>query len=71
MLEDAAAGVLLQPPNPDADSVEAYVRRTRPEFVSWDGWRRIQAAEEEEGKASNRPRVKLTTREEILAALYR
>lgn len=71
MLEDALAGVHFHPPITDADSVEAYVRRAQPEFVSWAGWKRIQAAEEEKGKASDRPRVKLTTREEMLAALYR
>ncbi len=71
MLEDAASGILLHPPNTDADSVEAYVRRAQPEFVSWDGWKRIQAAEEAKGKTANRPRVKLTTRKEMLAALYR
>lgn len=71
MMADAAAGVLLNPSNTDADSVEAHVRRIQPDFVSWEGWARIRAAEEAKGQSANRPRVKLTTREEILAALYR
>ncbi|MGD8866972.1 MAG: NADP oxidoreductase, partial [Gemmatimonadales bacterium] len=71
MVVDAEGGVHLDPSNPDTDSVEAYVRRIQPDFVSWEGWARIRATEEAKGKSANRPRVKLTTREEILAALYR
>lgn len=71
MMADAGAGVVLNPSNTDADSVEAYVQRIQPDFVSWEGWARIRAAEEAKGKSANRPRVKLTTREEILAALHR
>lgn len=71
MLADAAAGTLLNPSNADAESLEACVRRAQPDFVSWDGWERIRACEEAKGRAENRPRVKLTTREEILALLNR
>jgi ferredoxin--NADP+ reductase len=40
----------------------------QPELVTVDGWRAIEADELARGRAQQRPRVKLTTREELLSA---
>jgi ferredoxin--NADP+ reductase len=57
LLEDADAGLLNQPPN-DGDIAELLTERDV-EFVSWSGWERIDAHEQDLG-AGVRPRVKLT-----------
>jgi ferredoxin--NADP+ reductase len=71
MLEDAGAGALLKPIRPEASEAEATVRRGQPNYISWADWKRIEALEEERGKAQGRPRVKFTSVEEMLAALGR
>ena len=57
LLEDADAGLLNQPRN-DGDIAELLTERDV-EFVSWSGWERIDAHEQDLG-AGVRPRVKLT-----------
>ena len=57
LLEDAGAGLLNQPRN-DGDIAELLTERDV-EFVSWSGWERIDAHEQDLG-AGVRPRVKLT-----------
>ncbi len=69
MLEDVAAGAVLALEHTDAALAEALVRRRQPHFVSWHDWKVIQAIEEAKGEAEGRPRVKITSVEEMLAAL--
>ncbi|NIR44662.1 MAG: FAD-dependent oxidoreductase [Gemmatimonadetes bacterium] len=69
MLEDARADAVLEPSSPDPESAERTVCGVRPDCVSWEDWKRIQAVEDEAGKKQGRPRVKLTSLEEMLAAL--
>ncbi|UCC47607.1 MAG: FAD-dependent oxidoreductase [Gemmatimonadota bacterium] len=69
MLEDAAAGVLLNPARPDPAQTEELVRSNQPDIVSWTDWQRIQELEEARGSEQGRPRVKFTSVEELLAAL--
>ena len=57
LLEDAAAG-LLNEPTEDGDIADLLAQRGV-EPVSWEGWERIDAHEQELG-AGTRPRVKLT-----------
>ncbi|MGK5532738.1 FAD-dependent oxidoreductase [Streptomyces sp. URMC 129] len=67
LLEDAAARRL---PHPAAGAREftRLVRRRRPESVGRRGAQAIDRAERENGRRSGRPRVKLTTTAELLAA---
>jgi ferredoxin--NADP+ reductase len=69
MLEDSAQGAVLEPPHPGVDAAEAMVRSAQPRYVSWEDWKRLQALEEERGKSLGRPRLKLTTVPDMLAAL--
>ena len=71
MLEDAAAGATLDPAQPDAASAEELIRNAQPRFVSWDDWQQLKEIEETRGKEQGRPRAKLTSVEEALAALGR
>jgi ferredoxin--NADP+ reductase len=71
MLEDLAAGAVPQPAEPGADAAERMVRQRQPKVVSFDDWHRLEALENERGKAAGRPRVKITSTEEMLSALGR
>jgi ferredoxin--NADP+ reductase len=71
MVEDAEAGRVLDPPQPDRASAEALVRQRQPCCVSYEDWRRLDALEVERGRAGKRPRVKFTRLADIMAALGR
>jgi ferredoxin--NADP+ reductase len=69
MLEDLAQGAHWQPSHPDAQAAEALVQVRQPRFVTYADWRRLDALELSNGKASGRPRLKFATVDEMLAAL--
>jgi ferredoxin--NADP+ reductase len=71
LLEDAAAGALPEPSRPERAAFEALVRERQPAFVSFGDWQRLDRLEVERGTPLGRPRVKLTTVGEMLAALER
>ena len=71
MFEDLARGAVLEPALPDAGAAETLVRQRQPIFVSYDDWLKLDAIEVAHGRAQGRPRVKLTSVEEMLAALGR
>jgi ferredoxin--NADP+ reductase len=69
LLADLAAGALHAPADPDATAFANLVRERRDRCVSFEDWKRLDAIELERGKAAGRPRHKLCTAEEMLAAL--
>jgi ferredoxin/flavodoxin---NADP+ reductase len=71
MFEDLAGGAVLEPAHPDAAAAETLVRQRQPIFVSYDDWLKLDAIEVAHGRAQGRPRVKLTSVEEMLTALGR
>jgi ferredoxin--NADP+ reductase len=71
MFEDLARGAVLEPAHPEAAAAETLVRQRQPIFVSYDDWLKLDAIEVAHGRAQGRPRVKLTSVEEMLAALGR
>jgi len=68
IFEDLEAGRVPEPPNPDPAAIEALLRERRPELVTFEGWRAIDAAEQERGKPHGRPRVKFCRIEEMVEA---
>lgn len=52
----------------DPDVVESWLRRRQPDLVTLEGWAAIDAAECDAGRRQGRPRVKLCTWPELLAA---
>jgi ferredoxin--NADP+ reductase len=62
--EDLRAGVLSAPPEP----IDALLAERKPDLVTIDGWRAIDAQEVGRGRDEHRPRVKLASREELLTA---
>jgi len=55
-------------PEPPAGPVDDLLAERRPDVVTADGWHAIDAAERERGRGAERPRIKLASREELLAA---
>ena len=68
LAEDLAAGSLPAPEVPGADAIEALLAERKPDLVTADGWRAIDSDELRRGQESERPRVKLSSRDELLAA---
>jgi ferredoxin--NADP+ reductase len=63
----AASGDRVHTPNtPDAAAVEALLRSRQPELVTYSGWEAIDRHERALGEIAGRPRVKLTSIEELL-----
>jgi ferredoxin--NADP+ reductase len=68
LLEDVAEGRLPDPEHPDPEAIEALIAERKPDYVSWGGWQAIDAVETAAGEPLGRPRVKLTSVEEMLEA---
>ena len=68
LLEDLDAGRLLEPADPDRDSLEALLTERAPEHVTYAGWEAIDRAEKSAGEPHGRPRVKLCSFDELLDA---
>jgi ferredoxin--NADP+ reductase len=68
LLEDLAAGRLLEPAPISDDALEAFIRGRQPGLVDYEGWVRIDRHEQGLGEPHGRPRVKLARLEELLAA---
>jgi len=68
LVEDLAAGAIPQPPEPGRDRIDALLAERKPDLVTVDGWRAIDALERERGRGEQRPRVKLAARDELLVA---
>jgi ferredoxin--NADP+ reductase len=67
LVEDLAAGALPEPAE-EPEAIEALLAQRRPDLVTAEGWRAIDAHEREQGRQAQRPRVKLASRDELLAA---
>ncbi len=68
ILEDLDAGRLNEPSHPSRDALEELLDERQPEHVTYAGWEAIDSAERAAGEPLNRPRVKLTTTDELLDA---
>jgi ferredoxin/flavodoxin---NADP+ reductase len=67
LVEDLRVGA-LPPPKEDPERIDALLAERKPDLVTIDGWRAIDGHELELGESAERPRVKLASREELLAA---
>jgi ferredoxin--NADP+ reductase len=68
LVEDLNDGRLTAPPRPGREAIDALLAERKPELVDADGWKAIARHELEGGRAQERPRVKLASRDELLAA---
>jgi ferredoxin--NADP+ reductase len=70
LLADFDAGTLLDPSDPAPEAVEALLAERRPDYVTYAGWEAIDRVERAAGEPHDRPRRKLCSFEELLAAAY-
>ena len=68
LAEDLASGAIAPRELPGREKIEALLADRKPDLVTADGWRAIDARELRMGEEAERPRVKLASREELLAA---
>jgi ferredoxin--NADP+ reductase len=71
LLEDAAAGRLEPKPDATAAAVDALLFERGVDVVEYDGWMAIDEAERAAGEMGGRPRVKLCSWDDLLAAAER
>jgi ferredoxin--NADP+ reductase len=69
LLDDARAGVLQRgDPDADAAAVDRLLAERGAQAVTYSGWEAIDTVERGRGEPAGRPRIKLTTWEELLAS---
>jgi ferredoxin--NADP+ reductase len=68
LVDDLRSGTLPAPEAPETERLDALLAERQPELVTADGWRVIDAHELKSGSEQQRPRVKLASRSELLAA---
>ena len=71
LLSDARAGLLPPPRDPDPDAPLALLAERGVEVVTYAGWQELDTAERQAGEPRGKPRVKLSSWEELLAAARR
>jgi len=69
LIEDLAAGRLLDPAPIGDAALERFVRERQPQLVDYEGWIAIDRHERRLGEPAGRPRVKLTSVEELLSVI--
>jgi ferredoxin/flavodoxin---NADP+ reductase len=68
IVEDAEAGRLLDPVQPDAADTAAWLLGSSAGAVEWAGWQAIDAHERSLGEPAGRPRVKLVRMAQLIEA---
>ncbi|MDX6479780.1 MAG: ferredoxin/flavodoxin---NADP+ reductase [Gaiellaceae bacterium] len=71
LLEDVASGRLAPKPDTSAAAIDAVLAERGVRVVEYDGWTAIDETERAAGETSGRPRVKLCSWDELLAAAER
>lgn len=69
MVEDLAALPGIDDAMRDPAQAEAFVRSRKPNYVNRDGWKKLDAHETARGAEQGRPRVKVTSVDEMLAII--
>jgi ferredoxin--NADP+ reductase len=68
LLEDARAGLLRPAEDPAPDALERLLLERGAAFVEYAGWESIDRSEKAAGEPHGRPRIKLASWDELLAA---
>ena len=67
ILDDRGAGALTEPVYPDDSAIVELLESKGVDYVDWEGYHRVETAEKALGEAEGRERVKIATREGMLA----
>ena len=68
LIADRGAGVLSEPVLPEESAIVDLLESKGIDYVDWEGYHRVEAAEKAAGEVRGRERVKIATREGMLAA---
>ncbi|MCT1549216.1 FAD-dependent oxidoreductase [Brevibacterium casei] len=68
LIADRGAGVLSEPVFPEESAIVDLLESKGVDYVDWEGYHRVEAAEKAAGEVRGRERVKIATREGMLAA---
>jgi len=68
LVEDMVNGALLDPAQPQEDSIIKLLESKNHPFTTWDGWYRLDEHERSLGAAEGRERIKVVERHDMLAA---
>jgi ferredoxin/flavodoxin---NADP+ reductase len=68
LVADLGAEALPEPQDPGRDQIDALLAERNSDVVTVEGWRAIDRHELERGRGELRPRVKLASRDELLAS---
>ena len=68
IIEDFEAGRLPQPAKPEEDAIVDLLADKGIDYIDWEGYHRIEAAEKAAGEPHGRERIKLATREAMVEA---
>ena len=71
LIADRAAGGLPEPEAPTEDAIIELLRSKSVDFVDWEGYHLLEAAEKALGEPHGRERIKIATREAMLAEARR
>ena len=71
LIADRAAGGLPEPEAPTEDAIIELLRSKSVDFVDWEGYHLLEAAEMALGEPHGRERIKIATREAMLAEARR
>ncbi len=71
MMADFEAGRILRPPAPQRDALMALIQERQPHHFTFEDWLVLDKIEQDRGSKEGRPRVKFTTKEEMIAVLAR
>jgi ferredoxin/flavodoxin---NADP+ reductase len=71
LAEDIRSVALPPPQIPEREQLDALLAARKPDLVTVEGWRAIDAYELDLGRTRQRPRVKLASRDELLATAQR
>jgi ferredoxin--NADP+ reductase len=69
MLEDLQKGNVLVPAHPDVDAAAKFVASRQPRFITFADWLKLDQIELANGAKQGRPRVKMTSVDEMLKAV--
>lgn len=69
LVDDIQNGRVHHPPMGSAVEALKMVQTQQPDFVSYEDWCYLDGEEQRRGKIKGRPRIKFTSRQEVLAAL--
>src|SRR6185295_3170693 len=69
LLQDIPVLPTLEPDKATRDSVERLIRERKPDYVSYEDWLLLDKLEQENGQSQQRPRIKFSRIEDMLAAI--